>query len=660
MNKKLRIALSSLSAILVISGGAFFAYTKYQEKEKEQVLQTFIKSFEKKDFKGLTQTLSSKSLEKQKLDEIGIIKKYDTIFNGLEISKIKGKIKQLEKNKFKLSFSMNTPFGKIEKLDYQGQLVKNKKKYEIVWDYSLIFPKMTQGDKVYGISEPAKRGEIVDGNEQPLATNHIYPRYGMVPNQLGSGEDKNKKLTDIGTKFDVSVDDLNQLLSQEWVKEDSFVPIKIVDFNEPVEKYQMDGVASQDVEKRYYPLKEAAAQLIGYTGNVTAEEIEKKPELSNFKEIGKMGLEAQFDKELRGKNGGKINILNEKDELKEVLIEQKKEDGKTIQLTLDSQTQKAAFVALDNLSGATVVTDPTNGDLKAVVSSPSFDPNKFILGLSQKDYDAYAKDPQHPFSARFATGYAPGSTFKTITAAIGIDEKVTTPEKTHEISGLKWQKDSSWGNYRVTRVSDAVTSVNMETALIYSDNIYFSQEALEMGEAKYVAGLKKFPFGKNMDVHIPMTPAQISNGKIKSDILLADTSYGQGQLLINPIQQAVMYSVFPNKGHLVYPQILADSKIKKEDNVISPKAAEEVSKALIQTVENPNGTAHLLSKSDYRIAAKTGTAEIKEKQDIKGLENSFILAFDADEGRFLVLSMIENVQGTSAVEKNKDFIQSLK
>jgi penicillin-binding protein len=155
-----------------------------------------------------------------------------------------------------------------------------------------------------------------------------------------------------------------------------------------------------------------------------------------------------------------------------------------------------------------------------------------------------------------------------------------------------------------------------------------------------------------------MTPAQISNDGIKSEILLADTSYGQGQLLINPIQQAIMYSVFPNKGNLVMPKIIQEEESKTQKDIISENAANLVTNALIQTVENANGTAHVLSNGTT-IAAKTGTAEIKEKQDTKGKENSFILAYEPTEGRYLIVSMIEGADGTSAVEKNKTLINSL-
>ncbi len=658
-HNKFLLAGIGIASILLIGGSGYFAYYKHDENLKRETLNQFIASFEAKNFRKLSNNLSQNAIEKQGLTEKELIEKYNAVFNGLNITDIKGQVDSLDKENFKLNFSMLTPLGKLNNEIYSGKLVKEGKKYVVDWNYAFIFPEMKKGDKVYISMEAPKRGEILDANQQPLATTHEFPQIGIVLNKLGKKEVKQKNLEEISKKVEMPVKDLTQLLEQEWVKEDSFVPIKTLSFEETIEPYKLAGIEINSVNKRYYPLKEAAAQLIGYTGKITAEEIEKDKTLTGFEETGKTGMEAQFDKELRGKTGGKIDILNEDGEFKLSKIKEKRKDGKDIQLTVESQTQKEVFNALDNLSGSTVVTSPVTGQLTAVVSSPSYDPNKFILGVNQKEYDSWSKDKLNPFLARFGVGYAPGSTFKAITAAIGIDEKVTAPNKTREIAGLKWQKDSSWGAYQVTRVSD-VPSVDMNTALIYSDNIYFAQEVLEIGNKKYLAGLEKFPFKEKMNVHIPMTPAQISNDEIKTDILLSDTAYGQGQLLINPIQQAVMYSAFANEGEVVFPKIIKNQTSSKKEQVVSKEAANDVKLALIETVENEKGTAHLLSNADKRVAAKTGTAEIKEKQDTKGQENSFLLAFDAVDSNYLVVSLIENAKDTSAVEKNKELINYLK
>ncbi len=651
------IIIAMTASVITILAGSIFSYKYYQQSKKEMIVEEFISQFEKKEFEKMVKTFDQVSLKEAKLDSRTTIEKYNTIFNGLDITKIEGKLESISDTIFKAKFSMVTPLGKLKEISYSGKLNKKGSSYLINWDYSLIFPEMEIGDKVFMNHVTPVRGDILDRNGEPLATFHDYPQYGTVPNQLGEGTEKEARLEKISKQLDISREKIEDLLNQSWIKEDSFIPLKTMDYNSNFSQITEDSLQVRSISKRYYPLKEAAAHLIGYTGSITAEEIEKDPTLSGFEIIGKTGLEAQFDKTLRGEIGGKIEIVDENNQVKSIVIEQKIKEGSNVQLTIDSYTQQSAYTALDNLSGTTVVTEPKTGRIIVAVSSPSYDPNEFILGMKQKQYEELANNPLNPFLARFGVGYAPGSTFKAITAAIGIDVGVTSVDKSHDISGLKWQKDSSWGDYFVTRVSD-VPTVNMEDALVYSDNIYFSMETLEMGKQKYLNELKKFPFGEKMNVHIPMTPAQISNDDIKSDILLADTSYGQGQLLINPIQQAIMYSVFPNGGSVVMPKIIKDDEITELKGIISSEAASLVTKALTQTVKNPNGTAHIL-QSGKEIAAKTGTAEIKEKQNTKGKENSFILAFDSNDGNYLVISMIEGAEGTSAVEKNRDFIIQL-
>jgi len=404
-----------------------------------------------------------------------------------------------------------------------------------------------------------------------------------------------------------------------------------------------NGTSLKETTGRTYPLGEAAAQLIGYLGNVTAEDIEKDETLASNGQIGRSGLEAAFDKELRGENGGKIAITDEDGAEKAVLLEKERADGKDIQLTIDAQAQKTAFDSLQNQAGATVVTEPKTGDLLVLASSPSYDPNKMTQGISQEDYDAYEQNEDLPFISRFATAYAPGSTFKAITGAIGLENGTIDPTQSIAIDGLKWQKDSPWGDYFVTRVTD-VASVNLKDALVYSDNIYMAQQTLSMGEDAFRDGLSKLIFGETLDLPIAMNPAQISNeDSFNSDILLADTGYGQGELLMNPIQQAAIYSVFANQGKLVYPRLVKEAE-QKDKEVFKAETIDQINQDLTAVVSDPNGTAHSLAALNIPLAAKTGTAEIKEKQDEKGQENSFLFAFDSQDQGFLMVSMLEDRQ----------------
>lgn len=652
--KKRKTLLIVLPLLLLLVVGGFFGYRYYDKQQRqnqaEKVVHSFIENLSKNKFDKLPSLILSDSAERNGYTNDQVAEKYQTIFSGIDAANINGSKITLSddvKNadyQFTYQLSLTTSLGEIKDLNYSGTIKFEKEQPKIDWAPNLIFPDMAGQDKVSISVDEAVRGEIVDRNKSPLAANGTLYQLGVIPGQLGDGEDKESRIKAIAKQFDLTEKAIQQALDQSWVQDDYFVPLKIV---EPTADLPT-GASIQETAGRTYPLGEAAAQLIGYVGDITAEDVEKDDTLASNGKIGRSGLEAAFDKELRGKNGGKIAITDEKGTERKALIETKKTDGKTIQLTIDAKAQKIAFDSLKDQAGSTVVTEPTTGDLLVLASSPSFDPNKMTNGISQEDYDAYHNNKDLPFISRFATGYAPGSTFKTITAAIGLDNGTINPETVLSINGLKWQKDSSWGDYFVTRVSD-VASVNLRNALVYSDNIYMAQQTLAMGEDKFRAGLEKFIFGEELDLPIAMNPAQISNDKsFNSEILLADTGYGQGELLINPIQQAAMYSVFANQGSLVYPRLVMGAETKTKKELISPETISLINEDLKAVVTDENGTAHSLAALGLPLAAKTGTAEIKEKQDEKGQENSFLFAFDAQNQKYLMVSMLEDRQENSS------------
>lgn len=236
----------------------------------------------------------------------------------------------------------------------------------------------------------------------------------------------------------MKVSSLETLLKQSWVTDETFVPVKVV-----TQTPTLTGTNYQTIDSRTYPLGEAAAQLIGYVGNATAEDIKKTPTLTADSQVGKAGLEQTDDQQLRGTDGGELYILHGKQAT--ILLKTKAKAGKDLTLTIDATKQKAAYTALNNQAGAVVTMDPKNGELLTLASAPSYDPNKFVNGISQTDYNTYANNKSLPFVSRFAQRYAPGSTFKMLTAAIALQNKTITTSTTKSISGLKWQENSSWG-----------------------------------------------------------------------------------------------------------------------------------------------------------------------------------------------------------------------
>ncbi|HCK2046497.1 TPA: penicillin-binding transpeptidase domain-containing protein [Enterococcus faecium] len=653
--------------LIAAAGGGYFYYQHYQETQAveagEKTVEQFVQALNKGDYNKAAEMTSKKAANKSALSEKEILDQYQNIYGaadvkGLQISNLKVDKKDDSTYSFSYKAKMNTSLGELKDLSYKGTLDRNDGQTTINWQPNLVFPEMEGNDKVSLTTQEAARGNIIDRNGEPLATTGKLKQLGVVPSKLGDGGEKTANIKAIASSFDLTEDAINQAISQSWVQPDYFVPLKIIDGATPE---LPAGATIQEVDGRYYPLGEAAAQLIGYVGDITAEDIDKNPELSSNGKIGRSGLEMAFDKDLRGTTGEKLSITDADGVEKKVLIEHEVQNGKDIKLTIDAKAQKTAFDSLGGKAGSTVATTPKTGDLLALASSPSYDPNKMTNGISQEDYKAYEENPEHPFISRFATGYAPGSTFKIITAAIGLDNGTIDPNEVLTINGLKWQKDSSWGSFKTTRVSSDVSQVDLKTALIYSDNIYAAQETLKMGEKKFRTGLDKFIFGEDLDLPISMNPAQISNeDSFNSDILLADTGYGQGELLITPIQQAAMYSVFTNNGTLVYPKLIADKETKDKKNVISETAVQTIMPDLREVVQDVNGTAHSLSALGIPLAAKTGTAEIKEKQDVKGQENSFLFAFNLDNQGYMMVSMLENKDDDdSATKRASELLQYL-
>ncbi|MDN6117578.1 MAG: cell division protein FtsI, partial [Lacticaseibacillus paracasei] len=616
MKKSTLTIIGGVAAAIVIIAGGFGLYQWYQGKSEADAIQataqTYTQAFAKRQYDKAVKQVDTSHLTGPGWHYTAktLAARNQAVFDRVGASDIKVtnvKTKKYDSKTYELTFTanMNTKIGKLSAQHYEAPIVKVGDNWRIQWSSRLLFPSMDGKDTVQIDLIAATRGQIYDRNNQLLAKNGDVTQAGLVPGKLGTGADRTANLEKIAAAWDVKVTSLETLLKQSWVTDDTFVPVKIVT-DSPV----MTGAAYQTIGSRTYPLGEAAAQRIGYVGTAPAAAIRKAPTLSANSKIGKTGLEQIYDKQLRGTDGGQISIQNG-DNI-HPLLTKKAVNGKSLKLTIDANQQKTAYTQLAGKAGSVVTMNPTNGELLTLASSPSYDPNAFVNGISQTDYDKYANNTSLPFLSRFAQRYAPGSTFKMLTAAIALQNKTITPDTTKYISGLKWQKDSSWGDYKVTRTVDAA-SENMTQALVNSDNIWFAQVALKMGASAYLKGLAPL-FKTQADLPLTMKKAQISNsGKLASETLLADTAYGQGQLLLSPIEQAAMYSTIANGGTMQQPTLIQGTKGKRTSSVLQANAANTVKTALTHVVSDQAGTAHNLAIDGHTIAAKTGTAELKQK-----------------------------------------------
>nr|WP_211171186.1 penicillin-binding transpeptidase domain-containing protein [Bacillus sp. DNRA2] len=626
-----------------------------KEPSPEDQFSKYIKLWNGQKFSQMYDYLSTDA--KKSITKEEFVNRYEKIFSDLEITKLDVKSAKTDQDKktkeatFKQPFTvkMETVAGPI-KFNQTAKLIKEKRNdkenWYIDWNTGYIFPELKADDKISFKTTPAVRGEILDRNGDPMAINGTAFQIGVVPEKMGAQPEQ--VVSQLAELLQIKPERIQKALDAKWVKPSFFVPVATISAEETdlLEKlYQLSGVDKQNTEARIYPFKEASAHLIGYTGPITQEELDKLASegYSSSDVIGKRGLEQVLDKKLKGKNGEKIFI--KKADGKEVLLANKPvQNGENITLTIDATLQQQIFTQLAGEAGASAALDPTTGETLALVSSPSFDPNQMAIGMSEAELDSLQNNPQKPLLNRFKSTYAPGSVLKPITAAIGLSAGTLTPDTTINVSGLTWKKDQSWGNYVVTRVKDPNAPVNLEKALLYSDNIYFAQAALSLGKDKFSQGLKQFGFEEELPYLYPLESSKM--GKMDSDIELADSGYGQGKIEVNVLHMATSYTPFLNNGNIIKP-ILTSEENKREvwkKEVVSSSNANTLSANLLNVVENPQGTAHSGKINGMTIAGKTGTAELKLKQDEKGAELGWYVAYRTDAPQLLIAMMIENVQ----------------
>lgn len=653
MKKKVIISIMIVIILTAVITGVFF-YLNYTSEKPENILNNYVSLINEKNYEAMYDQITEES--KQNISREDFIARNKNIYEGIDATDLKLEIKEVTKegNTARISYTetMSTSAGNIT-INNTTNLEKQDKTYKIKWSSSQIFPQLRDTDKVRVSTLKSSRGEILDRNGVKLAENGKISSVGIVPGKLGKNRDEN--ISKISELTGVSTDYINTQLSASYVKDDTFVPIKKVAMNNTELKdklLEIPGVMINQVDARVYPFGEQTSHITGYVQAVSSEDLENNEGKGYNSDsiIGKAGLEYAYEDKIRGIDGVEIYIADENGNKLHEIARQDKQDGEDVKLTIDSELQSKLYEQLKNDKGFFVVLDPETGEVLALVSTPSYDANSFVLGLTNSEWEELNSDPAKPLYNRFLQTYCPGSTFKAVTAGIALTTGTITRDTTYNYQGLSWQKDSSWGNYNVTTLTGYSGAKNVTNALMNSDNIFFAQATLAIGNEKYTENLQKLGFNKEIDFPLSIKKSQYSNtDKIETEIKLADTGYGQGDLLVNPIHMASIYSAFANNGKMVKPYLeYSNGKVDYED-VFSEESANIVKDALIQVVES--GTATDMKIPGLTIAGKTGTAELKTSNE--DTESGTLGWFDCfttnrPEGNLLIVGMVENTQNNSS------------
>jgi len=598
--------------------------------------------------------------------------------------------------------------------------------YLMEWTPGLIFPNLNWNDTVKVKTLIAKRGPIFDRNGVLLAGEGEASSVGLVPGKMRGGSLRTEPTgaspdepvvtdplaegasvpspaaesptaetpapaetaaaveTDTGVSpdseaeadiariaelLDVSADSIHKKLSASWVRDDVFVPLRnISKDNQALEKalLEIPGVKITTVTVRYYPLAEKASHLIGYIQNVTADDLvtlkDKGYDANSV--VGKAGLEGIYEDQLRARDGYEIDIVNSAGDITETLAKQDKIDGKAITLTIDADIQSKLYDQFASDKSCSAAINPVTGAVLALVSTPSYNANDFVLGMSENKWNALNGDENRPLYNRFRAALCPGSTMKPITAAIGLNTGTILPDDDFGPSGLRWQNNGNWGGYYVTTMTEYAGPANIENALVYSDNIFAAKAALKIGAGTFASELKRIGFEEQIPFEYGLYSSVISGTEsFTSEIQLADSGYGQGQILINPVHMSVIYASFLNNGNILKPQLLKTGfapAIWIKD-AFTPETASIIKDDLVQVIER--GTGKTARIPGQVLAGKTGTAEIKlAKGDINGTELGWFVMFTADENApnpLLVTAMVEDVKDRGGSHYLTDKVKTL-
>lgn len=648
MKKFRNILLFSLLIIIVISVSCS-KINKYEE-----TFNTFKEKWINNDFSGMYSMLSENS--KKYIDEETFVNRYTNIYSAINLKDLEMEISgDIIKNEdyYTVPFSLKatTVAGELNISDYKVNIYKEDKEYLINWDESLIFPNMIEGDKVYVRTISHTRGKILDRNDNILAEDGTISVIGIHPSKFDS-ENRDAKITEIANTLDISeetiINKLNANSNPEY-----FVPI--VDILSNDEKLTTlvnrsdEGIIINQKTSRVYNGGEAFGRLIGYVGAITAEELESKSDkgYTQTSLIGKAGIEQVYEDTLRGEDGAEIYLSRNNEEIS--ILKKEVVNGTDIKLTIDSTLQTNSYAQLNGEKGAVTAVDPKTGEVLALVSAPSYDSNMFTTYVTKTKAAEREENNYTDQINRFSKTYAPGSTMKLLTASIGLNNGILNADESVTIDSQSWQKDSSWGNYFITRVNNITTPITLREAAKYSDNIYFAQLALKIGSENLINGIKGFGIGEELTFEYPMNNSSISNnGSLDSEILLADTGYGQGELMVTPLNMALAYSALANDGNIMNPRLVLTSDssatVWKESAIKSeylPTLIEDFS----AMVNDADGSAHSAQIDGFNIAAKTGTAEIKASQDdTTGTENGWFVAVDTTSSKLAVAMIVEDVK----------------
>ncbi|MFA5353513.1 MAG: penicillin-binding protein 2 [Thermodesulfovibrionales bacterium] len=504
---------------------------------------------------------------------------------------------------------------------------------------------LSEDNRMRILKTPAPRGIILDRNGVPLVKNIPSFKASIILDNLRAAD-----LDQLCRLIGVSRSEVEAKLARG--DNSPFVPLTLrtgLSFEEVarIEARRSDfpGLFIETDVGREYPFGKVGGHVIGYLGKISPKQL-KNPELQHFPPeamIGQWGVEALFDSQLRGVPGERVIEVDALGRELRMIQERSPVRGKDINLSIDIAIQKSIEDAFGQKGGAFVAILPSSGEVLALESLPSFDPNIFARGLTATDWKALMEDKKHPMlNKAVQSQYPPGSTFKIITAIAALEEGVIDPATkiscTGGINYGKW-RFGCWKH-------EGHGPVNLHQALVGSCDVYF----YELGKRLGIDRIHKYAtaFGLGSQTGIVLMPVKERKGiipsvqwkkeRLKQPWYLGETfvsAIGQGYVTTTPIQMAMMMATVSNGGQIYEPTLLKGGSKPKGRVSIRPETLRLVKDALRGVVNESGGTAAAARSGIVSIGGKTGTAQVVGKK--KGLTGEQFM----DHAWFVALAPVD-------------------
>ena len=534
----------------------------------------------------------------------------------------------------------------------------------------LWYLQVLEGGKLQEMSErnririrpvAAPRGILFDRNGLALVDNRPAFTLSLIPREM---DDRDTVMARLSVLLKIPMRELEESL--ERVPPDSFRPVRVrrgltLDEVTKVEerKLELPGVVVEVEPQRVYPTSTFAAHLLGYVREVSDDQM-KQGRYRRGDMIGQSGLERLLDEHLRGRDGGERIEVDALGRPVQVMRREEPDPGAQVITTVDRRIQEAAERAMAGRSGAVIVMDPRNGDVLAMTSSPAFELDRLTGNLDRDEWLKVIRDPLTPLMNRaLQSQYAPGSVFKVVVAAAGLQEGSLTPmDKTYcngEFHLGQWTfKDWKEGGHG---------HVDTRTALIHSCNIFFYQAGLKVGPAAIARYAEAFGLGAPSGIDLGgekagMVPFLDGRRRIDGRKWHAgDTvnmSIGQGQVLVTPMQVARMMSAVANGGVLWRPRLV--QRVERVDGSLAYSSSSKMTgrvdlspivwaflRQALSGVVNEGGTGAAARIPGIDVAGKTGTAQSVNKSDsAKGQDHAWFASFaPAQDPEVVVVVLVE-------------------